>query len=86
MKGLYVGLMEVIFLPSLLFTNSLLMNRPIGWVYFLPLGAVRSRKRSDILSGAVLAKDLWSGSVAGDADLMVDTQLDWNLDEGAELL
>ena len=55
-------------------------------MYFLPLGAVRSRKRSDILSGAVLAKDLWSGSVAGDADLMVDTQLDWNLDEGAELL
>ena len=81
-----MGLIEVIFLPSLLFTNSLLMNRPIGWEYFLPLGAVRSRKRSDILSGAVLAKDLWSGSVAGDADLMVDTQLDWNLDEGAELL
>lgn len=44
----YVGLMEVIFLPSLLFTHSLLINRPVGWVYFLPLGAVSSTERSDI--------------------------------------
>jgi hypothetical protein len=40
--------MEVIFLPSLLFTHSLLMNRPVGCVYFLPLGAVSSIERSDI--------------------------------------
>ena len=38
------------------------------------------------MSGAVLAKDLWNGSVAGDADLLVDTKLSWNLDDGAELL
>jgi hypothetical protein len=44
----YVGLMEVIFLPSLLFTHSLLMKRPVGCVYFLPLGAVSSIERSDI--------------------------------------
>ena len=41
--------MDVIFLPSLLFTHSLLMKRPVGWVYFLPLGAVSSTERSDIL-------------------------------------
>jgi hypothetical protein len=28
--GPYVGLMEVTFLPSLLFTHSLLMKRPVG--------------------------------------------------------
>jgi hypothetical protein len=44
----YVGLIEVIFLPSLLFTHSLLMKRPVGWMYFLPLGAVSSMERSDI--------------------------------------
>lgn len=44
----YVGLIEVIFFPSLLFTHSLLMNRPVGWIYFLPLGAVSSMERSDI--------------------------------------
>jgi hypothetical protein len=44
----YVGLIEVIFFPSLLFTHSLLMKRPVGWVYFLPLGAVSSMERSDI--------------------------------------
>jgi hypothetical protein len=44
----YVGLTEIIFFPSLLFTHSLLMNRPVGWLYFLPLGAVRSMERSDI--------------------------------------
>jgi hypothetical protein len=24
------------------------MNRPVGWLYFLPLGAVSSMERSDI--------------------------------------
>lgn len=42
----YVGLMEVIFLSSLLFTHSLLMNSPVGWIYFRPLGAVSSIDRS----------------------------------------
>lgn len=50
----YVGLMETIFLPSLLFTHSLLMKRPVGWVYFLPLGAVSSIERSDILAEVLL--------------------------------
>lgn len=44
-----MGLMEVIFLPSLLFTHSLLMKRPVGCEYFLPLGAVSSTDRSAIL-------------------------------------
>ena len=52
----YVGLIEVIFLPSLLLTHSLLMKRPVGWVYFLPLGAVSSIERSDILKN--VPKDL----------------------------
>lgn len=41
--------MELIFLPSLLFTHSLLMKRPVGWVYFVPLGAVSSMWRSDMV-------------------------------------
>lgn len=45
----YVGLMEVIFLSLLLLTHSLLINKPVGWVYFLPLGAVSSTDKSDIL-------------------------------------
>ena len=45
----YVGLMELMVLPSLLFTHSLLMKRPVGWVYFVPLGAVSSRWRSDMV-------------------------------------
>jgi hypothetical protein len=44
----YVGLIDVIFFPSLLFTHSLLMKRPMGCVYFLPFGAVSSMERSDI--------------------------------------
>jgi len=40
--------MDVIILPSLLLTHSLLMKRPVGWVYLLPLGAVSSIQRSDI--------------------------------------
>jgi hypothetical protein len=40
--------MELMVLPSLLFTHSLLMKRPLGWVYFVPLGAVNSSWRSDM--------------------------------------
>jgi hypothetical protein len=50
--------MEVNFWPLLLFTHSLLMKRPVGWVYFLPLGAVSSIERSDILFDVLLLKDL----------------------------
>jgi hypothetical protein len=35
--------------PDLDATNSLLMKRPRGCEYFLPLGAVSSTKRSDML-------------------------------------
>ena len=42
----YVGLMLVILLPDLDFTNSLLMKRPVGCRYFSPLGAVSSIERS----------------------------------------
>jgi len=62
----YVGLMETIFLPSLLFTHSLLMKRPVGWVYFLPLGAVSSTVRSDILTGVLLNDlqiDIWDTTI-----------------------
>jgi hypothetical protein len=45
----YVGLIEVILSPELDFTNSLLMNRPVGRVIFLPFGAVKSTVRPDIL-------------------------------------
>jgi hypothetical protein len=45
--------MELIFLPSLLFTHSLLMKRPVGWVYFVPLGAVSSTWRSDMAVDAL---------------------------------
>jgi hypothetical protein len=56
----HVGLIEVTFWSLLLFTHSLLMKRPVGWVYFLPLGAVSSIERSDILMAVVL-KDLKEG-------------------------
>jgi len=46
---LYVGFMLSIFLPALEATNSLLMKRPIGWVYLRPLGAVRVTERSDMM-------------------------------------
>ena len=62
----YVGLMETIFLPSLLFTHSLLMKRPVGWVYYLPLGAVSSTVRSDILTGVLLNDlqiDIWDTTI-----------------------
>jgi hypothetical protein len=34
--------------------NSLLMNMPVGRVIFLPLGALRSVERSDILKATEL--------------------------------
>lgn len=49
-----MGLIDVNFWPLLLFTHSLLMKRPMGWMYFLPLGAVSSTERSDILMGELL--------------------------------
>lgn len=45
----YEGLMLVIFSPDLAFTHSLLMKRPVGWMYLWPLGAVSSTERSDML-------------------------------------
>ena len=44
-----VGFMLVIFWPPVALTNSLLMNRPVFKVIFLPFGAVRLTVRSDIL-------------------------------------
>lgn len=46
---LYVGFMLSIFSPALEVTNSLLMKRPMGWVYLRPLGAVRVTERSDMM-------------------------------------
>jgi len=43
-----VGLILVIFSPDFDFTNSLLINRPIGCLYLLPFGAVRSMNKSAI--------------------------------------
>jgi hypothetical protein len=40
----------VIFWPELDLTNSLLMKRPVGKVIFVPLGAVRSTERFDIVT------------------------------------
>lgn len=45
----YVGLIDVSFWPVELFTHSLLIKRPVGWVYFLPFGAVSSIDRSDMV-------------------------------------
>ena len=44
-----VGLMLVILSPDFDLTNSLLMKMPVGSAIFLPLGAVRSIVRLDIL-------------------------------------
>ena len=41
--------MEVILLPLDEATHSLFMKRPVGWVYFKPLGAVSWIVRSDIV-------------------------------------
>lgn len=45
--------MVVSFWPLLLFTHSLLINNPIGWVYFLPFGATNSTSRSDLIMSGV---------------------------------
>jgi hypothetical protein len=42
-------LIVVIFSLDFDFTHSLLMNRPVGWVYLTPLGAVSSTDRSDMV-------------------------------------
>jgi hypothetical protein len=44
----YLGFMVVIFSPFLDLTHSLLIKRPIGWVYLRALGAVSSMDKSDI--------------------------------------
>lgn len=49
-KTTHAGSIEVI-VPPLPLTNSLLIKRPVGWVYFKPLGAVISTERSDIVKG-----------------------------------
>lgn len=45
----YVGLILSILFPPEAFTNSLLMNKPVGSVNFFPLGAVKSTESPDIL-------------------------------------
>ena len=45
----HVGLMLVILSPFLDFTHSLLIHKPVGCLYFTPLGAVSSTSRSDML-------------------------------------
>jgi hypothetical protein len=52
-ESTHAGSIEVI-VPPLPLTNSLLMKRPVGWVYFKPLGAVISTERSDIVKGEEL--------------------------------
>lgn len=53
----YVGFTLVILFPLLDLTHSLLMKRPVGWVYLTPFGAVRSMLRPDMMRD-VLDKDL----------------------------
>lgn len=50
----YVGLMAVIFSSLDDFVHSLLMKRPMGWLYWSPLGEVSSTVRSDIINREVL--------------------------------
>lgn len=56
-------------MPPLPLTNSLLMKRPVGCVYFKPLGAVISTERSDIVMGGELVvleiKGWWVEKVKG---------------------
>jgi hypothetical protein len=47
-RAIYLGFIEVMVLPDLDLTNSLLMNRPLGCEYLRPFGAVSSTKRSDM--------------------------------------
>ena len=71
----YEGLMEVSFWPLLLLTHSLLMKRPVGWVYFRPLGAVSSIERSDISFDVLLLKCLLMGNLSLDADVAQGPQV-----------
>jgi hypothetical protein len=43
-----VGLIEAIFFPSDDLTHVLLMNKPMGWVYLRPLGAVSCTDKYDM--------------------------------------
>lgn len=61
---LYLGLIDVIVSPDLLFTNSLLINKPLGCLYLCPFGAVNSTKRSDI-AALVYEKLLYNGREEG---------------------
>lgn len=45
-------------MPPLPLTNSWLMKRPVGWVYFKPLGAVISTERSDIVKGGLVVSEI----------------------------
>lgn len=61
-----MGLMVVNFCSLLLLTHSLLMKRPVGWMYFLPFGAVSSTERSDIVFEVKLnrlQRGTWSAMV-----------------------
>ena len=46
MMGTYAGSIEVI-VPPVDGTNSLLMNRPVGWVHDCPFGATSSTESSE---------------------------------------
>lgn len=48
-RNIHLGLILVILAPELDFTNSLLMNKPVGKVILVPLGAVSSTWRSDMV-------------------------------------
>jgi len=50
------GLIEVIISPDDEETHSLLINNPVGCVYFLPLGAVSSTVRLDIVDILLLCR------------------------------
>ena len=60
-----VGFMLVILSPDFALTNSLSMKIPVGKVNFLPLGAVRSIERSDILRVARM-----EGRLEGNTDFI----------------
>lgn len=65
--------MEVIFLPLQLLIHSLLIKRPVGWVYFLPLGAISSTWRSDIVVDVVAVESLTCKN-----GLLVSPELSWS--------
>lgn len=71
-----MGLMEVIFLPLQLLIHSLLIKRPVGWVYFLPLGAISSTWRSDIVVDVVAVESLTCKNVVKRG--LVSAELSWS--------